>query len=66
MGMVRATGLEPAVCPVKDSVLGTVTSTQFRHARDKCHKGSGITAPRRVRGGPLIYNTPDLLLRIPA
>jgi hypothetical protein len=54
--MVRAAGLEPAVCPVKDAVLGTVTSTSSATPAST-EKGSGKTAPRRVRGGPLIYVT---------
>lgn len=53
--MVRAAGFEPAVCPAKDSALEAVASTEFRHARDKCHKGERKSAPRRVRGGPLIF-----------
>lgn len=43
--MVRAAGLEPAVCPVKDAVLGTVTSTSSATPATKCLKGERSTAP---------------------
>jgi hypothetical protein len=41
--MVRAAGLEPAVCLAKGPGFRDRYVYQFRHARDKCQEGSDIS-----------------------